>query len=510
MKTRAGCLLLGCLLPGLLQATPVDKAIDAEAVAARRGKIIGGTGKELPVVTLTEPSGGWTSALQLNVAGSCSDNTADPVMVNINGVRYYIRSAEGAFARKFPAAPGKNSIIVECQNSAGTGRASATVDAVINPIPFKIVLTSDTDGVYTDLHVYEPDGAHVYWAETNSPSGGIFFLNQQGNSYDQPGYGPYLYVHPAPRVGVYRIDANYWPGGAVQHTLANLDVVVDEGLPSESRKRVRKPLARPGETQTLAYVVIQGNRRPPKIWIPVQDPDSRMPDEVRLYRQEIEPKLKKDNDSYVFLSPQDEAVLRSSVINVALAQGNRLSPRWEPQQRDCAGLVRFAFREALAPRTEKQYQRNAFPQQLALLPVSDFSRRYFTHYPKIWNTGYDRVGARRYSEFADAETLVGYNFRLKTRESRQARQGDLLVFRKSLEAEEPYHLMLVANDHQRPGLVVYHNGAEGQAGAVRIVKLSELDDSADSTWIPRADNPAFLGVYEWKYFRSDQRAVSAL
>ena len=142
-------------------------------------------------------------------------------------------------------------------------RASTTVDAVINPIPLKIVLTSDTDGVYTDLHIYEPDASHVYWANTRSPSGGLFFLNKQEGSFDAPGYGPYLYLHPAPPIGVFRVDVNYWPGSAIQHSLANLDVITDEGLPSESRKRIRRPLARPGETQTLAYIVIRETISPP-------------------------------------------------------------------------------------------------------------------------------------------------------------------------------------------------------------------------------------------------------
>ena len=119
--------------------------------------------------------------------------------------------------------------------------ARPPVDAVISPIPLKIVLTSDTDSTYTDLHIYEPDSTHVYWAKTNSPSGGIFFLNEQDGSFDQAGYGPYLYVHPAPPPGVFRVDVNYWPGGAIQHTLANLDIITDEGLPSENRRRVSRP-----------------------------------------------------------------------------------------------------------------------------------------------------------------------------------------------------------------------------------------------------------------------------
>ncbi len=160
---------------------------DDPDVLIRRGKTIGGNGTEMPVVTLTKPEGGWSTSMQLEVAGSCSDSTADPMVVNINGVRYYIRTAEGAFARKFPAAKGKNLVMVECANKAGVAQASATVEAMISPIPLKIVLTSDTDSTYTDLHIYEPDGTHVYWAKTNSPTGGIFFLNQQDGSFRSSG-----------------------------------------------------------------------------------------------------------------------------------------------------------------------------------------------------------------------------------------------------------------------------------------------------------------------------------
>ncbi|MGA2227516.1 MAG: DUF2135 domain-containing protein, partial [Syntrophobacteraceae bacterium] len=242
--------LFGFFLP-LVGATSSENP----EVQSRRGSPIGGQGTEMPVVTLSRPQGGWTTSMQLDVAGTCSDQTADPVVVNINGVRYYVRSTQGAFSKKFPAAKGRNNVIVECANKAGIGRASASVDALINPIPLKIVLTGDTDNVYTDLHIYEPDKTHVYWAKTQSPSGGIFFLNEQNGSFDLAGYGPYLYVHPAPPIGVFRVDVNYWPGGAIRHTLANLDIISNEGLPNESRKRIQSPLASPGETKTLAYVV---------------------------------------------------------------------------------------------------------------------------------------------------------------------------------------------------------------------------------------------------------------
>jgi uncharacterized protein YfaT (DUF1175 family)/uncharacterized protein YfaP (DUF2135 family) len=473
-------------------------------VLSHRGKAIGGQGDVVPTVTLTQPSGGWTAGLRIEVAGTCSDATADPIEVNINGTRYFIRTRAGAFSRRFPAAPGVNAVRVECRNKAGVARASATVDAVIPPIPLKIVLTSDTDSTYTDLHIYEPDGTHVFWAGTHSPSGGIFFLNDEAASFDEPGFGPYMYVHPSAPPGVFRVDTNYWPGGAVQHTLANLDVILNEGTPDEVRRRVRKPLAHPDETQTLAYVVVRPNRQPAKLFVPGQDPDSQMPDEVKEYQKTIEPLIrqKSQGGTFAYLSPPDEWSLRTAVARLALEQAHVMSPRWEPRQRDCAGLVRFAYREALTARSEKQLAALAVPPRLFLPAVSERARRLFPAYPKLWGVGFDRRGDERFDDFADAETLVGFNFRRIGTKAEDALPGDLLVYRKALEADEPYHLMLLGVPAaEGKGVVVYHNGIAGTDGAVRVLPLDELYRSADPVWIPKRENPHFLGVYSWTKLR---------
>jgi hypothetical protein len=484
-----------------VMATPAE----TPEVKARRGKPIGGEGSTAPTITLREPTGGWTTNMRIVVAGTCSDTTADPIEVDINGTRYYIRSQNGAFSRKFPAAPGPNAVIVGCRNKGGVAQASATVRAVISPVALKFVLTSDTDAAYTDLHIYEPDGTHVYWASTNSPSGGIFFLNDDAASFDQPGYGPYMYVHPSAPPGVYRVDTNYWPGGAIQHTLANLDVVLNEGTPDEVRRRVRKPLARPDETQTLAYVVVRANHLPAKVWVPAQDPEAQKPEEVREYQRTIEPKIKqKSGDGLVYLGPDDEHALRTAVVRLALEQRRRPSPRWEPAQRDCAGLVRFAFREALRARSPEQLAALAAPRELFLPPVSEVARRLLPAYPRIWEVGVDPAGGERFDDFADAETLVGYNFRREPIAPADARAGDLFVYRKTLAADEPYHLMIAGG--RGPGarpIVVYHNGADGDDAAVRVVTLDELVRSPDPVWIPDARNPHFLGVYAWKRFRPE-------
>ena len=495
-----------CLLAIICHPAFASPSDDPDVLARRGMPPAPQTASEPPTLTLSQPAGGWTSAMQITVSGTCSDPAADPIIVNINGVRYYVRNADGSFSRSFPAAKGKNSVIAECANAAGISKASTIVDAVISPIPLKAVLTSDSDGVYTDLHIYEPDNSHVYWADTHSTSGGIFFLNQSGDNFDQAGYGPYLYVHPAPPVGVFRIDANYWPGGAVQHTLANLDIILDEGLPTESRRRVQTPLARPGETRTLAYVVIQGNRLPAKIYVPGQDAERDMPAEVRNYIKQ-EPKREgegegeeeEDGEELGYLSPRDENALRQVVTDVALLQARRLSPLWEPKQRDCAGLVRFAYRTALEQRDATRTTKLGIPAKLNLPPVTDQARQLFPGFPQIWQTGMTG-GEARYGYFADAETLIGYNFRLKSRNIAVARSGDLLVYQKPLINDEPYHLMLFAAGRAE-NLAVYHNGARGDDAQVRVVRIHELLKSPDPVWIPSAENPYFLGVYEWNRLR---------
>lgn len=489
-------LLLALALSNPINATPTD---DADILVRRGQQTPQQTASKAPQITLSKPAGGWTSAMQINVAGGCSDPLADPIIVNINGVRYYARNNNGSFARAFPAAKGKNSIIAECRNNLGSSQASATVDAVISPIPLKVVLTSDTNSVYTDLHIYEPDNSHVYWADTNSTSGGIFFLNSDGESFDQAGYGPYLYVHPAPPLGVFRIDTNYWPGGALQHTLANLDIILNEGLPTESHRRVQKPLARPGETQTLAYVLIQGNQQPAKIYVPGQDAERDMPAEVREYIKHEPKREGEGNEELGYLMPQDEMALRQAVSDVALLQAQKVSPLWEPKQRDCAGLVRFAYRTALEARDARRTAKLGIPAKLNLPPLSDQARSLFPDFPQIWQTGQSEKQPH-YGYFADAETLVSYNFRLKSRQLQSARSGDLLVYQRPMDYDEPYHLMLFASG-RRENLAVYHNGAQGAEAQVRVVRIAELLESPDPLWIPSTENPYFLGVFEWNRLR---------
>jgi uncharacterized protein YfaP (DUF2135 family) len=256
-------------------------SLSAIALAANRqsGKIMGsGTGPATFV--LTEPKSGWTQDRMVKVEGTISDHTINPVTVVINGDRYLLRTNNGSFSRKFPITAGKNSVVVQGTNKAGTFKAEKTLFAQVSPVSMMVVLTSDTDGVYTDLHIYEPNPdtnessslptEHVYWARTKSKTGGIFYLNEQGDSGDEPGYGPYLYTHTSPPLGIFRIDSNYWPSGDKAHTVGTLNLVLFGGTPQEIRRTIKSPLAKPGETVTMAWIKIEKGQKA-QIYSPSMD-----------------------------------------------------------------------------------------------------------------------------------------------------------------------------------------------------------------------------------------------
>jgi len=286
-------------------------AADPAVARPRDAGVPIGTGTEVPVVRLTSPAGGWSVGRMLSIEGTVSDPTVDPITLSINGDRYLLRTSGGRFSRKFPAAAGKNVVVATATNRGGTGETQVTCVAQVPPVPLKVVLTSDTDGVYTDLHVYEPtpssvgaDGklvlarmAHVYWADTASPTGGTFYLNEQGGDFDQPGYGPYLYVHRAPPAGVFLIATNYWPSGDKAHTVGTLNLTLFEGTPAEARRVIRVPLATPGTTRVLAWVNVLGPGRA-DLFVPGQDaPGPGWPSNLAEVERELSRKDGQSGDS---------------------------------------------------------------------------------------------------------------------------------------------------------------------------------------------------------------------
>ena len=94
---------------------------------------------------------------------------------------------------------------------------------------------------------------------------------------------------------------------------------------------------------------------------------------------------------------------------VAEMQFYNLSDQWNTEQRDCAGLVRFAFREALRPHDRPWFQRmgeNYDPVAPDLTPKHRRDSRTENSFaPRPAHTRRPTSLTARFSEFADAQTL---------------------------------------------------------------------------------------------------------
>ena len=205
----------------------------------------------------------------------------------------------------------------------------------------------------------------------------------------------------------------------------------------------------------------------------------------------------------------DRDNFRRWFTRIAEMQFYRLSDQWNPEQRDCAGLVRFAWREALRRHDRLWFQKMG-PGYEAIAPdVKGNGREGRSFGEKLFRTGFGPyepgdLPSGRLSEFADARTLKTFNSVFISRERQQARPGDLLFFYQPWVQKFPYHVMIFLGD---PGLapngagdwVVYHTGSSPtDQGTVKKVELSVLDHHPDPRWRPLESNRNFLGFYRLK------------
>ena len=203
--------------------------------------------------------------------------------------------------------------------------------------------------------------------------------------------------------------------------------------------------------------------------------------------------------------PADEAAFRSWFTFLAEAQFFRntssLPASLPAGIADCAGLIRYAYREALRPHDGAWAKASGLP----LVPAIPSIREY--DYPFTpWGAALFRTGPPPAppAEFADAVTLLRYNTHFVSRDVRQARPGDLLFFHHE-DAAMPYHAMIYLGPSQiekdNGPFLVYHTGPSGAGrkdpGEIRRPSVEELQQHPDPAWHPASENTHYLGVYRW-------------
>ncbi len=194
---------------------------------------------------------------------------------------------------------------------------------------------------------------------------------------------------------------------------------------------------------------------------------------------------------------------------IAEAQFYELSKEWNTEQRDCAGLVRFAWREALRRHDRPWFQKMG-PLYKAIAP--DVARYSLGQNPlggRLFRTNFGAykdgdVTNGNFAEFADARSLKNFNAKFISRDRNQAQPGDLLFFHQPWVQKFPFHVMIYLGNSKLSAepaedWVVYHTGASPtDEGTVKKVALTVLDQHPNRRWRPVESNSHFLGFYRLK------------
>ncbi|MFN2493102.1 MAG: DUF1175 family protein [Pyrinomonadaceae bacterium] len=214
-------------------------------------------------------------------------------------------------------------------------------------------------------------------------------------------------------------------------------------------------------------------------------------------------------DTAELRSFMDRESFRRWFTLIADVQFYNMSAQWNAEQRDCAGLVRFAWREALRRHDRMWFQRMG-PGYTAVAP--DITRYNLEQGPlgeKLFRTNFgaykeDDITNGNFSEFADARSLKNFNAKFISRDRTVAQAGDLLFFYQPWVQKFPYHVMIflgasTRSNGQESGWVVYHTGSyPNDEGTVKKVELSVLDHHPNRRWRPIESNSNFLGFYRLK------------
>jgi len=206
---------------------------------------------------------------------------------------------------------------------------------------------------------------------------------------------------------------------------------------------------------------------------------------------------------------QDRDSFRRWFTAIAEIQFYQLSDQWNAEQRDCAGLARFAIREALRHHDRAWFQKMGAGYETVAPDVALFDLDNNPLGEKIFRTDFGSFHESdlrngRFSEFSDGRSLKNFNSVLVSRDRREAQPGDLLFFYQPWVQKYPYHVMIFLGapriaPNGAQDWVVYHTGSSPlDKGTVKKVELSVLDHHPDPRWRPVENNKNFLGFYRLK------------
>ena len=281
---------------------------------------------------------------------------------------------------------------------------------------------------------------------------------------------------------VEKIPANGTGGGVVVCTLANPDVRISLPEGNESIEIVAS------EREGLSEKIYFKSTQKSGIAEFISSDGAKL--SLTFYKSSIDSDGDGFPDSAKLVTEQDRMAFVGWFVRIAESQFLRRNSFWNAHERDCAGLIRYAYREALKIHDDRWQKKSGIVIDKNLPDVERF------HYPDVPILGEKLFKVKRgdagdistFSSFADAQTLLNYNVFFVSKNVSEARKGDLLFFHLE-SSDTPWHSMIVTASGAQT--LVYHTG---KGDLVKRVALSYL---AGSAFEPSEQNNRFLGVYRF-------------
>jgi len=213
-------------------------------------------------------------------------------------------------------------------------------------------------------------------------------------------------------------------------------------------------------------------------------------------------------DAAELRSSTDRHRFRTWFCAIAESQFYRIWDGWIQEQRDCAGLVRFAMREALVVHNERWLSRAG--KLLLRTSIPDVQAWNYPDVPflgtRLFRTKTALAGGEDgssfslddFAPFVTARLLMEHNCVGLGKDLAGLEAGDLLFFHQDdlevSDQDEAMHVMVWLGNSSGEPMLVYHTG-DRKAGQVRKLSLKTLQEHPDMRWRPASENPAFLGAY---------------
>ena len=227
--------------------------------------------------------------------------------------------------------------------------------------------------------------------------------------------------------------------------------------------------------------------------------------------------LDKDHDGFPdkaeLLNYYDRENFRLWFVYIALSQYYHPSAFWNEKERDCAGLIRFSYKEALKRHDNKWFSSMPY---LVNVKIPDVSRFNYPNIP-ILGTRIFRIAPGEFkkdeldnistffSPYANTYNLIKYNMVRIGKEDRDIKKGDILVFYNPYDPEMMFHTMIfigrdpIDSDDGINDWLIYHTGPRvNDRGIIKKVRREMLRHHKDPRWRPIVSNPFFLGYFRFK------------